>query len=920
VACGWAVGAGGITLAGYALGQPSLARIFAFGSFQPPVTAVGFALAGVSLALVAPRRMGRVRRSFGTALGLVVALLGVTLLGERLGDLGTGIDLVFFPDQVRDWATAETPGRPSAYTAIAFVAVGLSLALLEADKDHRHRPARVLVPVVALLASVAVCGYLYGVDYLRGTGTVDGLAPATIVTLAVLAAGLVASRPERPPAGAFTGGGLGAVTMRRLVPVGTAVLLGAVVVTAIGRFLPSIGEGLAVTAVTGLTVVALYVVFWRAGAALDDASGAQRQSVAELRDERDFIQTVLQTLGDGVLVADLDGTVRRVNPSWCEITGYPASTAVGARPPYLWRPPEQMADWPAELAEVLATESSVDRDILVRRPNGTDREVRVTGMSVHDHTGVRMLVFTYRDRTEGNQAQTDRRRAGEQLDQFFDLSGDLMCVADSAGRLTRLNPAWEHTLGYPVEELLDRDFRELIHPDDVADEGAEVRSAPGTVTRVFDNRYRHRDDSYRWLTWNATTTLDDGLTYAVGRDTTMTKRAEANERASEERAQQAQRMASLGQLAGGVAHDFNNLLGIILNYTAFAAEQAADKGDADIEADLTQIRAAAERAVGLTGQLLTFTRQDTIRPERLDVNVSIAETQAMLARTIGAHIEMIAVLSPTPLMIYADAGHIQQILVNLAVNARDAMPDGGTLAIEASAADLDAAQPNLQPVPKAGRYVRLLVSDTGTGMSPEVVARIFEPFYTTKPTGQGTGLGLATVYGIIAAAGGSINVYSEPDLGTTFRVYFPLADAIDEPEIAARPPDTGSAPSGHGQTVLVVEDEPALGRSVARILGGGGYRVLSADDGAQALELYAEHGCDLLLTDIVMPEMSGRRLADLLHQQRPELPVLYMSGYTNGLLGSARILDEGIAFIEKPFTAHHLLTQVNGVFAAVVTD
>jgi two-component system cell cycle sensor histidine kinase/response regulator CckA len=516
-----------------------------------------------------------------------------------------------------------------------------------------------------------------------------------------------------------------------------------------------------------------------------------------------------------------------------------------------------------------------------------------------------------------NRAEADKQHATEQLDRFFDISTDLLSIAGADGYFKRLNPAWEHTLGISADELMSRPYAEFVHPDDAARTGAEMAEqiAAGVVTMAYENRYRCGDGTYRWLSWNATSTLHDGLIYAVARDLTATKDAEASQRIAEERAQQGERMASLGQLAGGVAHDFNNLLGIILNFTTFAVEQAADLGEEAIQADLAQVRLATERAADLTRQLLTFTRQDTVRPEILDVNAAVAEANAMLARTIGTHIDLIATQSPTPLMISADAGHLQQILVNLAVNARDAMPDGGTLTIDASAVDLDDRQAHLHPAPVAGRYVQLLVSDTGSGMSPEVVARMFEPFYTTKPTGQGTGLGLATVYGIITAAEGSVGVYSEPGVGTTFRVYFPIADTLGG---SAPPlPDAANAPHGHGQTVLVVEDEPAPGRSVGRILDSGGYRILSAGGGSEALELNAEHGCDLVLTDVVMTGMSGPRLARLLHDDRPQLPVLFMSGYTNGLLGSAHILDEGVTFIEKPFTAHYLLTEVDRVFAAL---
>jgi CheY-like chemotaxis protein len=351
-----------------------------------------------------------------------------------------------------------------------------------------------------------------------------------------------------------------------------------------------------------------------------------------------------------------------------------------------------------------------------------------------------------------------------------------------------------------------------------------------------------------------------------------------------------------------------------LNFTAFAAEETDDPA---VKADLAKARLAGERAVGLTRQLLTFTRQDTVRAELLDVNASIAEAHDLLARTIGAHITLIANPAPTPLTILADGGRIQQVLVNLAINARDAMPDGGTLVIEAKAVDLDAGQVSLNPAPPAGRYVQFLVSDTGTGMSAEVAAKIFEPFYTTKPKGHGTGLGLATVYGIITEAGGSINVYSEPGIGTTFRVYFPLAASAD----LARPlPQTAAdAPHGEGQMILVAEDETRLGEAVARILTEGGYQVLSADGGAQALELDTEHGCDLLLTDVIMPDMSGRQLAQTMQHRHPGLRVLYMSGYTNGVLDRANTPDHGVTVIEKPFTAHLLLTEIDTMLRKVAT-
>jgi two-component system cell cycle sensor histidine kinase/response regulator CckA len=393
---------------------------------------------------------------------------------------------------------------------------------------------------------------------------------------------------------------------------------------------------------------------------------------------------------------------------------------------------------------------------------------------------------------------------------------------------------------------------------------------------------------------------------AVARDITAIKEAAERQRAIEERTQQAQRMESLGKLAGGVAHDFNNILAIIANYTDFALEESA--GNEALKTDLKHVRSATDRAINLTRQLLTFTRGDTIQPQDVDLNDAIAEVHAMLGRTIGEHINLLAVPSARPVVVHADPGQLQQVLLNLAINARDAMPDGGTLVLEANVAALDGGELEMQPPLPAGTYARLLVSDTGEGMTADVAAHIFEPFYTTKPRGKGTGLGLSTVYGIVAEAGGSINVYSEPGVGTTFRIYLPIATAGGGNVPAVLRQD--EPPAGSGQTILVVEDEPALARVVTRILAGAGYHVLTATGGPQALALFRQHGCDALLTDVIMPEMSGRRLADLIHQAAPDLPVLYMSGYSNGLLGTTHVLDGDIAFLEKPFTAHDLLHKI----------
>jgi PAS domain S-box-containing protein len=484
---------------------------------------------------------------------------------------------------------------------------------------------------------------------------------------------------------------------------------------------------------------------------------------------------------------------------------------------------------------------------------------------------------------------------------------------DEAGLVNAWNGGAEVMFGWTAEEVIGRPVSPITD-ESGADQQREIRERvlSGERNITYEARRLRKDGSPIELSINLSAVRDSSGrttgTSVVARDISAAKEAADRQRAMEERSHQAQRMESLGKLAGGIAHDFNNILAIIVNYTEFAAEASA--GNAEVRADLDHVRTAADRAMNLTRQLLTFTRGDTIQPQDIDLNAAIAEVRAMLERTIGEDITLFARPSERPLTVHGDPGQLQQVLLNLAINARDAMPDGGTLVIEADEAVLDGEELNMRPAATAGRYARFQVSDTGEGMSPEVAAHIFEPFFTTKPRGKGTGLGLATVYGIVAEAGGSINLYSELGVGSTFRIYLPLADAPAGPALpVAR--GTLPLPGGDGRTVLVVEDEAALARVVTRILTGAGYHVLAAGTGAEAYALFAEKGCDALLTDVIMPEMSGPRLAELVHERAPDLPVVYMSGYSNGLLGSTRVLDRDIPLLEKPFTAHDLLRKLH---------
>lgn len=393
-------------------------------------------------------------------------------------------------------------------------------------------------------------------------------------------------------------------------------------------------------------------------------------------------------------------------------------------------------------------------------------------------------------------------------------------------------------------------------------------------------------------------------------DITEIKRAEEERRKLQNQLVHSQKIDSIGRLAGGIAHDFNNLLSVVLSYAEFAID-AVREGD-PLRADLEEIRRAGVRAAALTRQLLAFSRKQIMKPEVIDLNGVVSSLESMLKRLLGENIEVAAHLAPDLGRVMADVGQIEQVLMNLAVNARDAMPKGGRLTIETDNAELDAAFAESHFDVEPGRYVMLAVSDTGIGMDAATMEHIFEPFFTTKEKGQGTGLGLSTIYGIVKQSGGHIWADSEPGAGTTFKLYLPRVDAQ---VVAAAAKETEPAAAAGSETVLVVEDEAAVRRITERILRHAGFNVLAAGGGGDALLLCEKFGTaiDLLLTDVVMPQMSGGEVADRLRRMNPDLKVLYMSGYADDAIAHESILKPGTPFIGKPFSAADLTRKVREV-------
>jgi two-component system cell cycle sensor histidine kinase/response regulator CckA len=484
-------------------------------------------------------------------------------------------------------------------------------------------------------------------------------------------------------------------------------------------------------------------------------------------------------------------------------------------------------------------------------------------------------------------------------------AADMIAVVDSNGRRLYNSPSYQKILGYTDQELKSTNALDQVHAEDtekVLKAAAEARrTGLGTA---LEYRMRHKDGSWRVLESKASTVVTEGQVQKlviVNRDVTERKHLE-------EQFRQSQKMEAVGRLSGGMAHDFNNLLGVIIGYGEVVQE--GTPAESPLRQCVDEMLKAGHRAAALTRQLLAFSRQQVMDPHVLDLNVVVKDMEKMLKRLIGEDIQLKTDLDPALASIKADQGQLEQVIMNLAVNARDAMPKGGEVKLTTSNFHMDEAFVRRYPYPVvAGDYILLTVADTGIGMDATTRARVFEPFFTTKEKGKGTGLGLSMVYGVVKQSGGYIDVLSEPEAGATFNIYLPKAEHHPE---AQRLKDEISDPLHGTETLLLVEDEVSLRKLSRHLLELCGYQVLEAESGADALARSAEHDgvIHLLLTDVVMPGMSGRTLADELVKQRSDICVLYMSGYTGQTVGEHGVLAEGSFFLPKPFTRETLARKV----------
>jgi PAS domain S-box-containing protein len=651
---------------------------------------------------------------------------------------------------------------------------------------------------------------------------------------------------------------------------------------------------------------------------------ARRRRQLRLRAER--FEALVQYASDAILLLDRHGTVLFASESSEAVAGVAGDAIVG-RSAFERVHPEDVFRLRAKFAECLAA-PGVRRAAEYRamHPDGTWRFREITAVNRLDDPALAAVVVNVRDVTPRRQDAAERAQLAasvqaseEAYRSIFENSPVGLAHVSLQGRWMRANARLLDMLGYTHEELSQLTFVDVSHPDETQEAIAAAKALveQRQATFVTEKRYRRKHGDYFWVRIHVSVSRDaEGCArhfVTAVEDISERRTAEADRARLEEQFRQAQKMEAIGRLAGGVAHDFNNLLTAITGYSELALEEPAVGGA--IRRDLEEIHRAAQSAAGLTRQLLAFSRRQMLQPQILDITVVVDRMQSMLQRLIGEDIELVTRLAPDLGPVCADPTQVEQIVLNLAVNARDAMSAGGRLTIETANVDIDDIYVASHRGATPGPHVMLAVADTGIGMDADTQARLFEPFFTTKERGRGTGLGLATVYGIVKQSGGSIWVYSEPGRGATFKIFLPVTP---DASAAAAPLAPATRSLRGSETILVVEDQPDVRAVAVETLARYGYTVLDAATPDEALALIDRAGAriDLLFTDVVMPQRGGRELAQQVAGQLPGVRVIYTSGYTERSILQQSVLAPGLAFLPKPFTARALLTKVREVLDA----
>jgi PAS domain S-box-containing protein len=633
----------------------------------------------------------------------------------------------------------------------------------------------------------------------------------------------------------------------------------------------------------------------------------RRLAEAALRESERRLATIVRVAQVGVLVTrESDRRIVDANQAWCELVGWRREEVLGRTTAEL----EVFLDDrdPGRLHDAIGPdEVSPPMEIGIHRRSGEMADVLINA-GLAEIGGQRCAISAWQDLTPLHRADDALRESEARFRTLIERSTDIIVLLDGEGRVTFWSSSATEALGWRPEEVQGKKLLDLAHRDDVEQAAGTVRRllAEGGATANLALRIQHKAGGWRSIDGPGRNLLADPAVRAL----VLNTRDVTSQLRLEEQYRQAQKLESIGRLAGGVAHDFNNLLTVILSSSEVMKQDRAAGLPVDDE-DIDQIHEAGERARDLTRQLLAFARKQVIAPVSLDLNAVVRSSEKLLHRVLGEDIRLVVQAEPGLWPVLCDAGQIEQVLVNLTVNARDAMPGGGALTLETRNLVVDEDDSARDPDRHPGSWVRLIVRDTGVGMSPEAMAHLFEPFFTTKERGKGTGLGLATVHGIVAQSGGHIHVQSQPGLGTTFGICLPRTELPRVP-VVAEPPVLSVC--GH-ETILVVEDDPQVRGVTVRALSSNGYDVVPAASGEEALELAARAGdrIDLVVTDVVMPGMTGREVVDQLRRRLPGLRALFVSGYTQDAIAQRGVIDSGVEFLPKPFTPATLVARVRAM-------
>ena len=545
------------------------------------------------------------------------------------------------------------------------------------------------------------------------------------------------------------------------------------------------------------------------------------------------------------------------------------------------------------------------RAVPIMGDNGKPTRWIGTNTDIEDQKSARAALASLNATLELKVAQQAAER-----DRLWQTSQDLLVVVEADGTFRAANPAWLTVLGWHPDEVVGRNHLDFVYPEDRPDSDAALDYAAAAPLAPYENRCLHKDGTFRWISWIASS--DDGLVYSTGRNTTAERLAAAELAHAQEALRQSQKMEAVGQLTGGIAHDFNNMLAVVIGSLDLLGRRMGDQDPRSIR----YVEAASEgakRAALLTQRLLAFSRQQPLKPERIDPNKLVAGMSDLLRHSLGADVRLETVLTGGQWRMHVDPNQLENVILNLAVNARDAMPDGGRLTIETQNAHLDERYAAAHLGVPAGQIVLIAISDTGTGMPPEVIAKAFDPFFTTKEVGKGTGLGLSQVYGFIKQSGGHVKIYSEPGQGTTVKIYLPRLLGSGDAELTSSA--RGPVPTGDDrEVILVVDDEPAVRQFSVDALLELGYGVIEADGAASALRLLESHPeIVLLFTDVIMPDVNGRKLADAARSSRPDLKILFTTGYSRNAVVHNGVLDDGVELIGKPFGVDELGAKIREI-------